>query len=47
MEIYITPNGQTAFQHDDAVNDARFIPSRFYYVSWVDLPADYYTLGDS
>jgi|HubBroStandDraft_1064217.scaffolds.fasta_scaffold1163173_2 hypothetical protein len=43
MEIYITPTGQTAFQHDDPINDGRFTPSAYYYVTWVDLPANYFT----
>lgn len=41
MEIYLRPEG-TAFQHDDPVNDARFTPSFYYYVTWVNLPANYY-----
>lgn len=45
MEIYMTPRGRTVFEHIDSVNDGRFTPSMFYYVSWVGLPSDYYTLG--
>jgi hypothetical protein len=43
MEVYTLPNGRHAFRHDDPTNDARFTPSAFYYVSWVDLPNDYYS----
>jgi hypothetical protein len=42
MEIYITPNGQYAYQHDTPVNDGRFTPSLYYYESVVLLPGDYY-----
>lgn len=41
MQIYSRPEG-TCFQSDNPVNDASFQPSMYYYVSWVDLPADYY-----
>jgi hypothetical protein len=43
MEIYITPDGQSAFEHIDPVNDASFTPSYFYYVTWVNLPSWYYS----
>jgi hypothetical protein len=40
----MTPRGRAVFEHIDSVNDARFTPSLFYYVSWVNLPSDYYSL---
>jgi hypothetical protein len=45
MEIYYTKWGGVLFQHDDPTNDGRFTPSLYYYVTWVDLPADYYNRG--
>lgn len=39
MIVYATPRGRMVFQHDMPVN----VEHEYYYISWVDLPADYHT----
>lgn len=42
MQVYQRPQGP-CFQHDEPVNDGSFVPSLYYYISYVQLPSDYYT----